>query len=335
MRLDSFIGSRQPRWSELDASVKKTRGGLRNLEADQLERFGSLYRQTQSDLALARRDFPDDTITVYLNTLCARAHSLLYRGDPPRLSSIPLFFMEGLPRTFRSSLRFFGLAVAVVIAGTVAGWLAVDLRPDLRISLVPSGSLFNELACGTATTVPPYAAISGFVISNNIRVAFLLFVSGITLGLLTTFSLFYNGWMLGTLGAAVHLNHCDALFWSYIVPHGAIELSVIMIAGGAGYMIAAAILRPGLRSRGDALVTIALQARGLALGVASLLVVAGIFEGFVSPSQLSPGVKYAIGAINFVWLYSWLFLAGRHPRVAKGRLNLDAALDHAPNAQPT
>jgi uncharacterized membrane protein SpoIIM required for sporulation len=149
-----------------------------------------------------------------------------------------------------------------------------------------------------------------------------MFAGGVLAGTLTTFVLIQNGWMLGTIAAAVHIGHYDGLFWSYIVPHGAIELSVIMIAGAAGLTLGKAVLRPGLLSRTDAMSEAAIDAVILFLGVAALLCVAGIFEGFVSPSSLPIGVKYAIGAVNFVWLYLWLFRAGR-VRKAKRGVSLD------------
>ena len=79
--LDTFIAERSARWAALEAAIKTAkRGRLRSQSAGDIERFGLLLRQTSSDLAIARRDHPDAPITEYLNTLCARAHPLLYRG---------------------------------------------------------------------------------------------------------------------------------------------------------------------------------------------------------------------------------------------------------------
>jgi uncharacterized membrane protein SpoIIM required for sporulation len=315
MSLDSFIVERRARWAELDAAIKTAkRGRLRTQSASDIERFGLLLRQTSSDLAIARRDHPDAPITEYLNTLCARAHPLLYRGNPMRFGSIGIFFATALPRSFRAAWPYILASLALMLVGFIAGWIAVDVRPDLRASLVPP-SLFDEMARGQISTGvqdAPFAA--AFIIQNNIRVALICFAGGVFLGIPTAFVLLSNGWMLGTVAAAVHIGGYDFQFWSLIVPHGVLELSVIIISGGTGLMVGDAILRPGQLRRSDALARVARRAVLLALGAASLLVIAGTLESFVSPSGLPDGIKVAVGATVTVLLYSWLILAGRQPR---------------------
>jgi uncharacterized membrane protein SpoIIM required for sporulation len=315
MSLDAFIAERQGRWGALEAAIKAAkRGRLRNQSANDIERFGLLLRQTSSDLAIARRDHPDAPITEYLNTLCARAHPLLYRGNAWRLGAIGPFFATALPRSFRAAWPFMVASLALMAIGFIAGWLAVDLRPDLRASLVPP-SLFDEMARGQIGTGVQDAPVVGLdIIQNNIRVALICFAGGILLGIPTAFVLLSNGWMLGTVAAAVQLGGYDYQFWSLIVPHGVLELSVIVISGGTGLMLGNAILRPGQLRRGEALARVAVRAVLLALGVASLLIIAGTLESFVSPSSLPDPVKLAVGAGVGLLLYSWLLLAGRTPQ---------------------
>ena len=319
MSLDAFIAERQQRWAALEAAIKTAkRGRLRNQPASDIERFGVLLRQTSSDLAIARRDHPDAPITEYLNTLCARAHPLLYRGRPWRVGALAPFFATALPRSFRAAWPYIVASLGLMVIGFIAGWIAVDLRPDLRASLVPP-SLFDEMArgrVGTGVQDAPFAA--AFIIQNNIRVALICFAGGMLLGIPTAFVLLTNGWMLGTVAAAVHLGGYDFQFWSLILPHGVLELSVIVISGGTGLMLGDAILRPGQLRRGEALARVAVRAVMLVLGAASLLIVAGSLEAFVSPSGLPAGVKLAIGGAVGVLLYSWLLLAGRSPRRRPG-----------------
>ena len=315
MSLDAFIAERQGRWSELEAAIKtEKRGRLRTQSASDIERFGLLLRQTSSDLAIARRDHPDAPITEYLNTLCARAHPLLYRGRPWRVGAGGPFFATALPRSFRAAWPYIVASLALMVIGFIAGWVAVYVRPDLRASLVPP-SLFDEMArgqIGTGVQDAPFAA--AFIIQNNIRVALIAFAGGMLLGIPTVLVLLTNGWMLGTVAAAVHLGGYDYQFWSLIVPHGVLELSVIVISGGTGLMLGAAILRPGQLRRGEALARVAVRAVLLVLGVASLLIIAGTLEAFVSPSALPDGVKLATGGLVGLLLYSWLLLAGKAPR---------------------
>ena len=90
-----------------------------------------------------------------------------------------------------------------------------------------------------------------------------------------------------------------------------IELSCIFIAGGAGFLIGTALLMPGDLSRADALKSRGMEAVRLVIGCIPLLVLAGIIEGFISPAPINAAIKFSIGALTGVALYSYLFLAGR------------------------
>jgi uncharacterized membrane protein SpoIIM required for sporulation len=96
-----------------------------------------------------------------------------------------------------------------------------------------------------------------------------------------------------------------------MVGHGVIELSCIFIAAGAGMMIGYSMINPGDLTRGQALKKNGLEAVRLAIGCACLLILAGIIEGFLSPSNLPVWVKYSTGILTGILMYSYLFLAGR------------------------
>jgi uncharacterized membrane protein SpoIIM required for sporulation len=103
----------------------------------------------------------------------------------------------------------------------------------------------------------------------------------------------------------------------FISSHGYLELSDVVIAGAAGLRLGYPLLAPGLQTRRAALAEGGRVAVRLLLGAAPLLVLAGAFEAFVSPSGLPPEVKIVIGAITGVALYSYLLLAGRESPVAR------------------
>jgi hypothetical protein len=54
-----------------------------------------------------------------------------------------------------------------------------------------------------------------------------------------------------------------------------------------------------------------MEAARLAIGCACLLFVAGIIEGFLSPSRLPAWVKFGTGILTGIAMYSYLFLVGR------------------------
>ena len=148
---------------------------------------------------------------------------------------------------------------------------------------------------------------------NNIRVTILVFAFGAMLGLGTIYYLAFNGANMASVLALTYRAGFGNDLVTFMVGHGVIELSCVFIAGGAGLLIGGAMIMPGDLSRADALKTRGMEAVRLMLGVALLLVVAGVIEGFISPAPIDPRIKYSIAALTGLALYSYLLFAGRGP----------------------
>jgi uncharacterized membrane protein SpoIIM required for sporulation len=99
--------------------------------------------------------------------------------------------------------------------------------------------------------------------------------------------------------------------WSFVAPHGVLELPAIFIAGGAGLEIARGLLFPGLLPRKESLARAGSRGAQLLMGTIPLLVIAGVIEGFYSPSNAPIAMKFTLAAVLFPALLSYLFLAGR------------------------
>jgi uncharacterized membrane protein SpoIIM required for sporulation len=149
------------------------------------------------------------------------------------------------------------------------------------------------------------------ILTHNIQVTIYTFAFGALFGLGTLFYLAFNGVFNASILALVYQAGYGNDLVTFMVGHGVVELSCVFIAGGAGLLIGSAMLMPGDLSRADALKTRGMEAVRLMLGVAVLLVLAGIIEGFISPAPISSYVKFAIGGITGVALYSYLLMAGR------------------------
>jgi uncharacterized membrane protein SpoIIM required for sporulation len=183
----------------------------------------------------------------------------------------------------------------------------------LREALVPA-HLRNVMGSGrTWTDIQPDVrpGMATLIFTNNIQVAFLAFSGGVLVGLGTVYVLVSNGLALGGVLGAAQFYGVAPLLWSFISPHGYLELTCIVIAGAAGLMLGDALLRPGLLLRREALAQAARQAVELVVGAAPVLVVAGLIEGFVSPSELPVAVKLAFGPIVGVALYALLLTVGQ------------------------
>lgn len=287
--------------------------GLRDFSAEQIEALGRAYRQIISDLAIARRDFPDDQVTAWLNDLASRAHMRLYRAPPPSWRRLGDFFWTGFARRFRAARGYLLLSALLLFGPAVVAYLGALLEPTLREALVPA-HLRNVMGSGrTWTDIQPDVrpGMATLIFTNNIQVAFLAFSGGVLVGLGTVYVLVSNGLALGGVLGAAQFYGVAPLLWSFISPHGYLELTCIVIAGAAGLMLGDALLRPGLLLRREALAQAARQAVELVVGAAPVLVVAGFIEGFISPSELPLAVKLAFGPTVGVALYALLLTVGR------------------------
>lgn len=321
--IDAFIASRKARWDRLAFLLGRVRRGqLRRLTAAEIEELGVLYRETASDLALARREFPRSDAARYLNALLAQAHPYIYAGRSESGGGVRRFFAVEFPRGFRRSWQLVLLSFLAFFLPAVLSYVLVLTTPAAAPVLVPEGArqrIEDVQSSGSWADIPAEESslAASTIMTNNIRVAILAFGGGILIGLPTLLVLALNGLMLGSVAAVAQQGGVGMELWSFVSPHGWIELTVIFISGGAGLLIGKSILLPGLLSRRDALVAAAREAFVLLLGGAALLVIAGLIEGTVSPSSLPPLVKIALGITTGVALYAYLLLAGRAPDAAE------------------
>ncbi len=96
----------------------------------------------------------------------------------------------------------------------------------------------------------------------------------------------------------------------------ALELSAIVIAGGAGLLVGYGLWAPGQRTRRRALREDAITAMQLAAGLIPAFIFAGLMEGLVTPSDAIPQpIKVVLGVTAAVVYWLYLLLAGRDAMV--------------------
>ena len=80
---------------------------------------------------------------------------------------------------------------------------------------------------------------------NNIQVSILAFAAGALLCVVTAFILVTNGANVGVAAGTFAAVGEQPRFYGLILPHGLLELSAVIVAGGAGLAIGWAIIGPG------------------------------------------------------------------------------------------
>jgi uncharacterized membrane protein SpoIIM required for sporulation len=316
MNIQRWIARRESSWQSLEDLLQRIeKRGVRSLSAADIHQLASLYRSVSADLARAKTQKLGSEMVQRLQSLTVRSYVQVYQGARRQeWRSLLTFFSVGFPETVRQSKGYILLSMVLLLgSGCISAGVAWVDETYLSI-MVPADLILmvrdGELWMGSILGVEPLA--SSNIMINNIRVALNATAGGMTAGLLTTYIMLFNGLFLGAIAALVGQNGLAFPFWAFVFPHGALELPAIFLAGGAGFLLARAIVFPGRYRRVDALKHYGLQAVRLVYGIVPLLVIAGIIEGFFSPSPIIPAaMKYATGTALLMGLLAY-FNRGQH-----------------------
>lgn len=315
MPLDRFITERKTAWERLEELlVRLDKSSLRRLHREEVRELGRSYRRTASDLAIALAESRDPRLISYLNNLVIRAHGRIYRAEAHGGRRIREFFTRDFPQTFRRTWRYSTVAFAVFLLFGLIGFLGTRYDPDvsefaqvnpfMRYTIEAKVHWWEDL--NKANQIG-----STSIFTHNIRVTFYAFALGAFFGLGTLFSMAVFGANTGSILALTYRAGFGNDLVTFMVGHGVVELTCVFIAAGAGLLIGYALLVPGDLSRGDAFKARGMEAVRLVIGCVPLLVLAGIIEGFISPAPINGAIKFAIGGLTGLALFSYLLLAGR------------------------
>ena len=289
--------------------AQSDQSGLGQLSRAELQELALLYRQVAADLSVLRQDATARTYAEHVNHLLARAHHIIYSGRKTSVRTLFRFLRDEYPAIFQRQLPFVLASLFVSVAWGLVGTALTSARPDFMRHFVGPAMIAtmerHEMWTKSVVSVAPTA--SSYIMTNNLTVSFVTFASGIVFGLGTFFYLYVNGMMLGVIGAACHQYGMSVELWSFVAPHGSLELPSIIIAGGAGFRLGYAMLFPGALRWKESVARGGIEATRLVSGIIPLLVIAGTLEGFFSPSHAPVWLKFTVGGLLFTLLLVWLF----------------------------
>lgn len=326
--LQKFISAERRYWSALEELLNTLESdAAHKMEVAQIKQFHYLYQRTAADLAKVSTLAAETNVRRYLETLVARSYAEVHeiRKKTGRLAPLRWFF-QTFPQTFRRYVQAFWLAVMVTLAGFLFGGFAISFDPEAKAVIMP----FPHLNLSPSERVAQEerraqegaqdrlsgakTSFSAYLMTHNTRVSIFTFAMGITWGVGTLILLFYNGVILGAVALDYVLDGQTKFLIGWLLPHGAIEIPAILLAGQAGFVLAGALIgwgqRISLKMRlqrvlGD-LVT-------LLGGLALMLIWAGFVEAFLSQYHepvIPYSVKIGFGVMEFIALAVFLKFSG-------------------------
>ncbi|MCP4625112.1 MAG: stage II sporulation protein M [bacterium] len=325
INLQKFITEERPFWSELEGVLDKLekRPELKMTLA-QVERFHYLYQRASADLARIKTFSAEPNTRTYLESMVARAFGETHetRERPHRLAPLHWFFTI-FPQTFRRHIKAFWICLAAMLAGSLFGGFVLVADPDSKQVLLPfshlqgspSDRVAKEESAAKDRLEGGKSSFSSYLMTHNTKVSILTLALGLTWGVGTLIMLFYNGVILGAVALDYVLAGESTFLLGWLLPHGAVEIPAIILAGQAGLVLAGALIGWGkpvslkmrLRKISGDLVT-------LICGIAIMLVWAGIIEAFFSQYH-EPVIPYAVkigfGTLELILLVLFLARSGR------------------------
>ena len=323
--LQKFIKEERPYWSELEAVLDRFESKPEfKLELEPLERFHYLYQRASADLAKISTFSAEPNTRLYLETLVGRAFGEIHetREKPHRLRPVHWFF-NTFPQTFRKHIRAFWISLLAILVGAAFGGFTIIVDSSTKQILLPfshlqgdpSDRVKNEEDVDSDRLKGAKTSFSSFLMTHNTKVAIFTLALGMTWGIGTLMMLFYNGVILGAVAVDYVLAGETTFLLGWLLPHGAVVIPALLLAGQAGIVLAGALvgwgksisLRMRLRKVSNDLVT-------LIFGVALMLVWAGIIESFFSQYHepvMPYFIKIAFGSFELIILALFLGRAGR------------------------
>jgi uncharacterized membrane protein SpoIIM required for sporulation/uncharacterized RDD family membrane protein YckC len=317
---ERFVARNRDVWDHFRVrAAALEREGLAQTSGDEIVAFAGEYRRVAADLARAVTYGVDARTVGLLERIVAIGHNALYglrRRSWPRVDRL---LLAELPAAVVRKRAYVLTAFALFALPGIAGFALLRERPQVAYEVLPvtmleraaAGGEQRSLGYGYAESPSPFLPlVASHIIANNVQVAFAAFAFGITAGIGTVLVLLFNGLFFGAvLGHFGNVGLADWLL-TFVAGHGILELTAIFTAGGAGLLVARALIAPGDLARRDALVIHGREAIRMVGASACLLLVAGMIEGFVSASGMGPGYKLGVSGATVVLLALWL-AAGR------------------------
>lgn len=281
MREAVFVKLNGDKWKKIEAYISLTS----SKNPDQLAEY---YIQLTDDLSFARTQYPQSNVTNYLNSIASKLHHSIYTNKKEKTSRIITFWKEELPLVIYGMRKELLISLVIFLVSVVIG--VVSAKNDATFTRLILGDAYVDMTLENIENGDPtgvYSSMSRFymfvfITINNIRVSFIAFALGLFFSIGTGFVLFQNGVMLGSFQYFFHQKGLLIASFLSIWIHGTIEISIIIISGGAGIALGNSYLYPGTLPRLESFKKGAKNGIKVIIGLIPFFVLAGFLESFVT-----------------------------------------------------
>jgi len=272
------------------------------------------FTELVNDLGYARTFYPHSKVTQYLNGLASKIYLGIYKNKKEQRSRLITFWTNELPLVVRKHHR--ELLYSFFLFTAFALMAVFSTAHDQSFVRGILGDDYVEMTEENIAKGDPFGVYKGTdrltmfltIALNNIKVSFMIFIGGLLASVGTIWLLFDNGMMLGAFQTFFFMK---GLGWDSILVvwiHGTLEISAIIIAGGAGFIMGNSLLFPKTYKRIESLKSGARDGMKLMIGLVPVFIAAAFLEGFITRYSTMPkGVSISILIASLVFII-WYFV---------------------------
>ncbi|MBB6460501.1 stage II sporulation protein M [Flammeovirga kamogawensis] len=304
MKEPIFILKNQNKWQTIEQALNKP-----TVSPDLL---ASYYKSLSEDLSYAQTFYPESEVTFYLNGLSIKYHERIYTNKKEKTSRIRTFWIEEVPYEMARNRKQILYALAVFLVSCVIGVFSAhhdgefvrlilgDGYVNMTLENIANGKPMDVYASGSEIEMFTYITL------NNIKVSFLAFAFGIFSSFGTGVLLFRNGIMLGSFQYFFYQKGVLEASLLSIWTHGTLEITAIIFAGGAGFVLGNSLLFPKYKKRMDSVKEGTKSGLKIIIGLIPIFIIAGFLEGFVTRQvdwPLPIRLFFIITSFSFIIFY--------------------------------
>lgn len=318
MKEVQFLNNNSEKWKKFESQLSGKSDPKSDENAD-------TFIEILDDLSYAKTYYPKGKTYHYLNSISAKVQQKIYKNNKETWRGIVEFWKRDLPLIYSSTQKELLISLLIMVFGVSIGFIS-SLNDDTFVRLILGDGYVNMtekfIEDGTPMAIYEKSRQSDMffgITFNNIMVSFYAFILGIFFSIGTVYVIFKNAIMLGSFHAFFYQK---GMFWETFLTiwiHGSLEISAIVIAGAAGFVLSRSFMFPGTYSRKEAFVSGGKKGIRMIAGLIPIFIMAGFLESFVTRyHEMNILIKLVIiiGSLSYI---AWFFVI--NPR--KVRASID------------
>ena len=304
---ERFVKERREYWGKMSQIILKIeKKGYKSLSTEEIIEFPNLYRKIATDSEIAKTlNLSPDTIE-YVQELVKYAHNILYSVKMDKLENIKRLIFEDFPKAFLSNfysiltifLLFFGTGVIVFFYTYNNPEFIKEILPEYFIQV-----LKESYQQGIERNINENIYMAAYYIYNNISIAFMSFILGVTFGIGTVATVVYNSVIIGSIAGYLVFFGYSYNFLNFVIAHSAFELLGITLTSGAGFAIGFSLIRATEEKRSIVLRKKVKEVMPILITGSFFILIAAFIEGFISASNIKLNIKIMIFILSLFFIF--------------------------------